>query len=63
MFDMKGVGGRIIVTQRVSMVGTLMAIDNVWGHCEVVPEKQTRELRTTLLPIEPLWAAIIRRLV
>jgi hypothetical protein len=30
---------------------------------EVAPEKQTRELRTTLLPLELLWAAITQRLV
>ena len=46
------------------LVPGLMVLDELHrGHIEVAPEKQTRELRTTLLPLELLWTAIAQRLV
>jgi hypothetical protein len=33
------------------------------GQVEVAPEKQTRNLRTTLLPLELFWTAIAESLM
>lgn len=38
-------------------------VKNEWGQVEVAPEKQTRELRTTLLPFELFWAPIAQCLM